>query len=196
MIKRIILASKSEIRKKILEHAGFDIQVEISHVDEDIIKESMTRDKASCIAIAKSLAEHKANRVSSKFANSFVLGADQVLDLNNKCINKPTNLEEARLIMKKLNGKSHLLHSAVCVSKNGSMIWHHHETSLLKMKCFSNDFIDEYLNSVGIETLINYGVYQVEAQGKKLFDKIDGDINAILGMPINQIVQYFNQQPK
>jgi septum formation protein len=196
MIRDIILASKSVVRKKVLETEGFSVQVEISNVDEDVIKESMSKEGATCVAIAKSLAEHKANKVSSKFSNSFVLGADQVLDLNNQCINKPKNLEEARLIMKNLNGKSHKLHSAVCVSKNGSMIWHHHETSVLKMKNISDDNLEKYLESVGIETMKNYGVYQIEAQGKSLFEKIEGDTNAILGMPTIPVTDYFNQQPK
>ena len=196
MIRDIILASKSSIRKKVLENAGFSVQVEMSNIDEDTIKESMTKEGATCVAIAKSLAEHKANKVSSKFSNSFVLGADQVLDLNNQRISKPTNLDEARLIMKNLNGKLHMLHSAVCVSKNGSMIWHYHETSMLKMKNISNDNVEKYLESVGIETMINYGVYQIEAQGKSLFEKIEGDTNAILGMPIIPVTNYFNQQPK
>jgi septum formation protein len=196
MIRDIVLASKSVIRKKILENTGFSVQVEISNIDEDTIKESMIKEGATCVAIAKSLAEHKANKVSSKFFNSFVVGADQVLDLNNQCISKPTNLEEARLIMKNLNGKSHMLHSAVCVSKNGSMIWHHHETSMLKMKKISNDILEKYLERVGIEIMKNYGVYQIETEGKSLFEKIEGDTNAILGMPIIPVMNYFNQQSK
>ena len=196
MIRNIVLASKSGIRKKILETEGFFVQVETSNIDEDTIKESMVKEGATCVTIAKSLAEHKANKVSSKFSNSFVLGADQVLDLNNQCINKPTNLDEARLIMKHLNGKSHMLHSAVCVSKNGSMIWHYHETSVLKMKNISNYNVEKYLESVGIEGMKNYGVYQIEAQGKSLFEKIEGDTNAILGMPIIPVTNFFNRQPK
>ena len=194
MIKNIILASKSEIRKKVLEKEGFDVRVEVSSVDEDIIKDSMKAEGATSISIAKSLAEHKANRVSSRFSDLFVLGADQVLDFNNDQINKPNNLEEARFIMTKLQGQTHLLHSAVCVSKNGSMIWNHHETSTLKMKTISPKDLELYLEDVGIELMQKYGVYQIEGKGKKLFEKIDGDMNAIMGMPIVAVTNYFNQQ--
>jgi septum formation protein len=194
MIRNIILASKSGIRKKILEDAGFEIKVEISNVDEDEIKQSMRANNASCVAIAKSLAEHKANRISSKFSNYFVLGADQVLDLEENCISKPKNDEEAKLIIKQLNGKTHKLHSAVCVSKNGSMVWHYHETSSLKMKELSDQEIENYLKIVGTETMKKYGVYQIESEGKNLFETIDGDTNSILGMPIIAVTDYFNQQ--
>ena len=194
MIKNIILASKSEIRKKVLEKEGFDVRVEVSSVDEDIIKDSMKAEGATSISIAKSLAEHKANRVSSRFSYFFVLGADQVLDFNNDQINKPNNLEEARFIMTKLQGQTHLLHSAVCVSKNGSMIWNYHETSTLKMKTISPKDLELYLEDVGIELMQKYGVYQIEGKGKKLFEKIDGDMNAIMGMPIVAVTNYFNQQ--
>jgi septum formation protein len=188
------LASKSEIRKKVLEKEGFDVRVEVSSVDEDIIKDSMKAEGATSISIAKSLAEHKANRVSSRFSDLFVLGADQVLDFNNDQINKPNNLEEARFIMTKLQGQTHLLHSAVCVSKNGSMIWNYHETSTLKMKTISPKDLELYLEDVGIELMQKYGVYQIEGKGKKLFEKIDGDMNAIMGMPIVAVTNYFNQQ--
>ena len=194
MIRNIILASKSGVRKKILEAAGFEIQVEISNVDEDEIKQSMKANNATCIAIAKSLAEHKANRISSKFSNYFVLGADQVLDLEENCISKPKNDKEAKIIIKQLNGKTHKLHSAVCVSKNGSMVWHYHETSSLKMKELSDQEIENYLKSVGTETMKKYGVYQIESEGKNLFETIDGDTNSILGMPIIAVTDYFNQQ--
>ena len=194
MIRNIILASKSGVRKKILEDAGFEIQVEISNVDEDEIKQSMKANNATCIAIAKSLAEHKANRISSKFSNYFVLGADQVLDLEENCISKPKNDKEAKIIIKQLNGKTHKLHSAVCVSKNGSMVWHYHETSSLKMKELSDQEIENYLKSVGTEIMKKYGVYQIESEGKNLFETIDGDTNSILGMPIIAVTDYFNQQ--
>jgi septum formation protein len=194
MIRNIILASKSGVRKKILEDAGFEIQVEISNVDEDEIKQSMKANNATCVSIAKSLAEHKANRISSKFSNYFVLGADQVLDLEENCISKPKNDKEAKIIIKQLNGKTHKLHSAVCVSKNGSMVWHYHETSSLKMKELSDQEIENYLKSVGTETMKKYGVYQIESEGKNLFETIDGDTNSILGMPIIAVTDYFNQQ--
>ena len=194
MIRNIILASKSGVRKKILEDAGFEIQVEISNVDEDEIKQSMKANNATCVSIAKSLAEHKANRISSKFSNYFVLGADQVLDLEENCISKPKNDKEAKIIIKQLNGKIHKLHSAVCVSKNGSMVWHYHETSSLKMKELSDQEIENYLKSVGTETMKKYGVYQIESEGKNLFETIDGDTNSILGMPIIAVTDYFNQQ--
>lgn len=194
MIKNIILASKSEIRKQVLEKEGFNVRVEASNVDEDIIKNSMKAEGATSISIAKSLAEHKANRVSSKFSNFFVLGADQVLDFNNDQISKPNNVEEARSIMNKLQGQIHLLHSAVCVSKNGSMIWNYHETVSLKMKTLTPNDLEIYLDEVGIELMQKYGVYQIEGKGKKLFEKIDGDINTILGMPIVAVTKYFNQQ--
>ena len=194
MIRNIILASKSGVRKKILEDAGFEIQVEISNVDEDEIKQSMKANNATCVSIAKSLAEHKANRISSKFSNYFVLGADQVLDLEENCISKPKNDKEAKIIIKQLNGKTHKLHSAVCVSKNGSMVWHYHETSSLKMKELSDQEIENYLKIVGTETMKKYGVYQIESEGKNLFETIDGDTNSILGMPIIAVTDYFNQQ--
>ena len=194
MINKIILASQSQIRKKILEENGFKISIEVSLVDEEEIKKSMQANKASCVAISKSLAEHKANRISSKFPQSFVLGADQVLDLEGECISKPKNIEEANITLKKLNGKTHKLHSAVCVSKNGSMVWHHHETSILKMKQLTEDEIVNYLNVVSLETMKQYGVYQIESHGKNLFEKIDGDLNSILGMPVFAVINYFKQQ--
>jgi len=194
MINKIILASQSQIRKKILEENGFTISTEVSLVDEEEIKKSMQANKASCVAISKSLAEHKANRISSKFPESFVLGADQVLDLEGECISKPKNAEEAKITLKKLNGKTHKLHSAVCVSKNGSMVWHHHETSALTMKQLTEDEIANYLNLVSLETMKQYGVYQIESHGKNLFEKIDGDLNSILGMPVLAVINYFQQQ--
>ena len=163
-------------------------------MDEEEIKRSMQANKASCVAISKSLAEHKANRISAKFPNAFVLGADQVLDLDGECISKPENVEEAQIILKKLNGKTHKLHSAVCVSKNGSMVWHHHETSVLKMKQLTGDEIKNYLDLVSFEIMKKYGVYQIESHGKNLFEKIDGDVNSILGMPIVAVTNYFQQQ--
>ena len=194
MIKEIILASQSEIRKKILEEAGFVITTKVSGVDEDEIKASMKANKASCLSIAKSLAEHKANRISAKFPNFFVLGADQVLDLDGDCISKPITEKEAKNIISKLSGKTHKLHSAVCVSKNGSMVWHHHETSKLTMRKFSELDIKNYFNKVCLNIMKQYGVYQIESHGKDLFEKIDGDFNAILGMPIVPVVNYFKQQ--
>jgi len=194
MINKIILASQSQIRKKILEENGFKISTEISLVDEEEIKRSMQANKASCVAISKSLAEHKANRISSKFPQSFVLGADQVLDLEGECISKPKNTEEANITLKKLNGKTHKLHSAVCVSKNGSMVWHHHETSTLQMKRLTEDEITNYLNLMSLKTMKQYGVYQIESHGKNLFEKIDGDLNSILGMPVAAVINYFKQQ--
>ena len=194
MINKIILASQSQIRKKILEENGFKISTEISLVDEEEIKRSMQANKASCVAISKSLAEHKANRISSKFPQSFVLGADQVLDLEGECISKPKNTEEANITLKKLNGKTHKLHSAVCVSKNGSMVWHHHETSTLQMKRLTEDEITNYLNLMSLETMKQYGVYQIESHGKNHFEKIDGDLNSILGMPVAAVIDYFKQQ--
>ena len=194
MIRNIILASKSGVRKKILEDAGYEIQEEISNVDEDEIQQTMKANNATCVSIAKSLAEHKANRISSKFSNYFVLGADQVLDLEENCISKPKNDKEAKIIIRQLNGKTHKLHSAVCVSKNGSMVWHYHETSSLKMKELSDQEIENYLKIVGTETMKKYGVYQIESEGKNLFETIDGDTNSILGMPIIAVTDYFNQQ--
>ena len=194
MIRNIILASKSEIRKTILENAGFKIRTEVSGVDEEEIKQSLKANKASCVSIAKSLAEHKANRISGKFSNYFVLGADQVLDLENNYISKPKNIEEAELIMEQLSGKTHQLHSAVCISKNGSMVWHHHDTSVLTMKKISNFEIKKYLKKIGIEVMMKYGVYQIEGEGKHLFETIKGDQNSILGMPIAAVTNYFNQQ--
>ena len=196
MIDNIILASKSEIRKKILEEANFKVQVEPSNVDEEEIKLSMIANGANCIEIAKSLAEHKANRISSKFEQHYVLGADQVLDLDGACISKPTSKVEAKTILHSLNNKEHKLHNAICVSKNGSMIWHFNDTCLLKMKKLSDQEIDDYLQEIDLSILQQYGVYQVEGKGKQLFSSIKGDLNSILGMPIQPIVHYFTHQAK
>ena len=196
MINNIILASKSAIRKKVLEDANFKVRAEPSNVDEEEIKLSMMAKGASCIAIAKSLAEHKANRISSKFEQHYVLGADQVLDLDNVCISKPVSKAEAKNILLKLNNKEHKLHNAICVSKNGSMVWHFNNTCILKMKNLSDEEINNYLEEIDLGILQQYGVYQIEGQGKKLFTHIEGDLNSILGMPIQPVVHYFTHQAK
>ena len=191
MIKNIILASKSDIRRKILEEENFLVEVKPSNIDEDEIKISLINNGANCLQIAKSLAEHKANRVSGQSPQNYVLGADQVLDLNNEYINKPNNKDEAKKILLNLNNKKHKLHSALCVSKNGSMIWHYDETSFLTMKDLSIKEIDIYLDKINLDTLKKYGVYQIEGEGKKLFKTIDGDYNSILGMPTKSLISYF-----
>ena len=194
MIKKIILASKSNIRKQILEKANFLVEVKPSNIDEDEIKLSMKANGANCLQIAKSLAEHKANKVSNKSPQHYVLGADQVLELNDQCINKPSSKVEAKKTILKLNNKSHKLHSALCVSRNGSMVWHYDETSFLTMKNLSNEEMDSYLSKIDLCKLKQYGVYQIEGEGKNLFKKIIGDYNSILGMPTKSLINYFTNQ--
>ena len=190
MIKNIILASKSKIRKKILNKNNIICKVVPSNVDEDQVKESLLKEKASPEIISKNLAELKANKVSSKNSNDIVLGADSVVDLNGELISKPKSRAEALNILQKLNGKKHQLISSVCISKNGSMIWNFTDTSSLTMKQLNLDKIKLYLSKIRDEELYAYGVYQIEADGKSLFDKIEGNEDTIMGLPIKQIKEY------
>tara|TARA_B100000035_G_scaffold24216_1_gene19024 strand:+ start:1269 stop:1853 length:585 start_codon:yes stop_codon:yes gene_type:complete len=186
----IILASKSKIRKEMLDRNDIITQVEPSKVDEDIIKESLLKNKASPELISKNLAELKANKVSQKNNDFLVLGADSVIDLDGELISKPANREEAMNILKKLNGKKHNLISSVCISKNGSMIWNHTDKATLTMKNMSDDELRIYLSKISDEALYAYNVYQIEGEGRNLFSNIEGDENTIMGLPIEKIKDY------
>ena len=188
----IILASKSKVRKEILDKNNIVSQVEQSNVDEDIVKESLLKNKASPETISKNLAELKANKVSQKKPEKLVLGADSVIDLNGELISKPTNRDEALKILKKLNGKSHNLISSVCVSKNGFMIWHYTDKATLKMKNFTEEELNVYLSKISNENLYAYNVYQIEGEGRNLFSEIDGDEDTIMGLPIKRLKEYLN----
>ena len=190
MVDRIILASKSRVRKEILDKNNIESFVVPSNVDEDIVKISLLKEKASPEIISKNLAELKANKVSSKQTNEIVLGADSVIDLNGELISKPENREEAMTILKKLNGKSHHLISSVCISKNGSMVWNYTDKATLKMKNFSEDELKKYLSKISDQALYAYNVYQIEGEGKNLFESIIGDEDTIMGLPINKIKEY------
>ena len=190
MINKIILASKSEVRKKILNDNGIDCIVLPSNVDEDQVKESLLKEKATPTVISKNLAELKANKISQKKQNSLVLGADSVVDLKGELISKPKNRDEALNILEKLNGQKHQLISSVCISKNGSMIWNATDSSTLTMKKLNLDEIKLYLTSIKDKELYAYGVYQIEAGGRTLFSKIDGDEDAIMGLPVKKIKEY------
>ena len=190
MLNKIILASKSKVRKEILDKHNIDSIVEPSNVDEDIVKLSLIKEQASPELISKNLAELKANKVSAKKTNQMVLGADSVIDLDGELISKPESREEALMILKKLNNKSHLLISSVCISKNGSMIWNHTDKAKLTMNNFSEDELKKYLSKISDEALYAYNVYQIEGEGRSLFSNISGDENTIMGLPINKIKDY------
>ena len=192
MINNIILASKSGVRKKILNENGINCKVIPSNVDEDQIKESLLREEATPTIISKNLAELKANKISQKQQDKIVIGADSVIDLNGELISKPNNRDEAFAIMSKLNGQKHQLISSVCISKNGSMIWNFTDSSSLTMKKLNYDEIKLYLSKIRDKELYAYGVYQIEADGKSLFSKIEGDEDTIMGLPIKQIKEYLN----
>ena len=187
---KIILASKSGVRKKILDNYKIKCDVIVSNVDEDQIKHSLIAEGADPSLISKNLAEIKSIKVSNRHPNCLVLGADSVISLNNKLINKPKSRGEALEILKKLNNSKHLLISSVCISKNGAMIWNYTDTSELKMKNFSNRQLSTYLDKIDTQTLLSYGVYQVEADGLELFEYIKGDMNSIMGLPIKHIMNY------
>ena len=189
---KLILASKSKVRKEILDKNNIPAEVQPSSVDEDPIKQSLLNENASPEIISKILAELKASKVSQKNFDVLVLGADSVIDLNGELISKPQNREEALGILKKLNGKKHNLVSSVCISKNGSMIWNHTDKATLTMKKFSDKELEEYLSKISDESLYAYNVYQIEGEGKNLFLKIDGDKNTIMGLPIEKIQEYLN----
>jgi septum formation protein len=193
MSNKIILASKSKVRKDILDNYKILNEVKPSNVDEDIIKDALIKEKASPEIISKNLAELKANKVSLKELDQLVLGADSVIDLEGELISKPVNREEALFILKKLNGKKHSLISSVCISKNGSMIWDHTDRATLTMKKFTNDELKFYLSKISDEKLYAYNVYQIEGQGRNLFSKIKGDKNTIMGLPIKEIKRYLNK---
>ena len=186
----IILASKSKVRKKILDKNNILNKVVASNVDEGLIKESLLKEKATPEMISKNLAELKANKVSTNNNDILVLGADSVIDLNGELISKPRNRENAFMILKKLNGRTHNLISSVCISKNGSMIWNHTEKASLMMKNFSDNELNKYLLKIPDEALYAYNVYQIEGEGKNLFSKIEGDENTIMGLPIKKIKEY------
>ncbi len=188
----IILASKSKVRKEILDKNGVNNQVQHSNVDEDSVKQSLLARKASPEIISKNLAELKANKISQKNPNTLVLGADSVIDLNGQLISKPTSREEALDILKKLNGRKHDLISSVCISKNGLMIWNYTDRAKLEMKNFSDDKLIEYLAKIPDELLYAYNVYQIEGEGKNLFLNIKGDQDTIMGLPIKKIKEYLN----
>ncbi len=187
---KIVLASKSKVRKDILTEHNIDCEVIQSNVDEDPIKDSLIAEGATPEIISKNLAELKANKVSSNVYDKLVLGADSVIDLNGELISKPSSREEAMNILKKLNGKSHYLISSVCISKNNSMIWNHTDKAKLTMKNFSEVELKDYLNKITDEALYAYNVYQIEGEGKNLFEKIEGDKDTIMGLPITQIKTY------
>ena len=192
MINKIVLASKSVIRKKMLDKNGINCEVVSANVDEDQVKESLLQEKATPEIISKNLAELKANKVSEKKHDYLVLGADSVIDLNGELISKPTNRNEAFNILEKLNGQKHQLISSVCISKNGSMIWNFTDTSTLTMKQLNSDEIKSYLVKIRDKELYAYGVYQIEAEGRSLFSKIEGDENTIMGLPVKQIKKYLS----
>ena len=190
MKEKIILASKSGVRKKILEKNNINCEVCPANVDEDTVKESLLKERATPELISKNLAELKANKISSKKDNKLVLGADSVIDLNGELISKPKDREEALEILKKLNGQKHQLISSVCFSKNGSMIWNYTDKSTLTMKQLSLDEIKKYLKKIKDKELFAYGVYQIEADGRSLFSKIEGDEDTIMGLPVKKIKEY------
>ena len=192
MINKIILASRSEIRKKILDKNNIICEVIPANVDEELIKESLLKEKATAEIISKNLAELKANKISEKNPTELVLGADSVIDLDGELISKPISREEAINILEKLNGKKHQLISSVCISKNGSMIWNSTDASTLTMKQLNLDEIKLYLAKIGDKELYAYGVYQIEADGRSLFSKIEGDEDTIMGLPVKQIKEFLN----
>jgi len=190
---KIILASKSNVRKNILQKNNINLEVIVSNVDEDEAKKSLLAEGASPLVISKNLAELKSIKVSRKNPDRLVLGADSVVSLNNQLINKPKTREEALTILKKLNNSKHYLISSVCISKNGSMIWNHSDQSELKMKNFKDEELVKYLEKIKTEILLAYGVYQVEAEGLDLFEYIKGDRDSIMGLPIKQIMNYIKR---
>jgi septum formation protein len=192
MLDQIILASKSKVRKKILEENKINCVVEPSNVDEDTVKESLLKERASSETISKRLAELKANKISQKIMGKLVLGADSVIDLNGKIISKPTNRDEALKILHNLNGQTHYLISSVCISQNGSMIWNYTDKASLTMKQMGEEELKTYLSKISDETLYAYNVYQIEGEGRSLFSKIEGEEETIMGLPVKKIKEYLN----
>ena len=193
MVKKIILASKSKVRKEILERHNIICEVKPSNVDEDMIKKSLEKQKASPEIVSKNLAEVKSNKISQKFHESFVIGADSVIDLKGEIISKPENRDEALKILKKLNGETHYLISSVCISKNGNMIWNYTDKASLTMKKMTEDELKLYLSKISDNDLFAYNVYQIEGLGKSLFSKIEGNENTIMGIPVEKIKQYLTK---
>ena len=191
-MSKVILASNSKVRKKILDENGIESKVFPSNLDEEAVKESLIKENANPEIISKNLAELKANKISLKFNNEIVVGADSVIDLNSELISKPKNREDALKILKKLNGKTHFLISSVCISKNGSMIWNYTDKATLTMKNLTDKQLNEYLSKITDEALYAYNVYQIEGKGKSLFVKIEGDQNTIMGLPIGKIKEYLS----
>ena len=189
----IILASKSKVRKNILKKNNINCLVKPSNVDEEPVKASLIKEGASPEIISKSLAELKANKISQQISQNLVLGADSVIDLNGELISKPDNRKEALQILKKLNGKKHDLINSVCISKNGSMVWNYTEKAKLTMKNMSDSDLKDYLSKISDEALYSYNVYQIEGEGKSLFEKIEGDRDTIMGLPIKKIKDYLNR---
>ena len=193
MINKIILASKSEVRKKILEDNKITCIVVPSNVDEDSVKKSLLKEKATPTIISKNLAELKANKISQKFINDIVMGADSVIDLEGEIISKPNDRIEALKILKKLNGKTHQLVSSVCISRSGSMIWNYTDKASLTMKKMSLLELEAYLKKISDKALYSYNVYQIEGEGRSLFSKIEGDEDTIMGLPVKQIKEFLNR---
>ena len=192
MVKEIILASKSNVRKKILEVNNIKCKIEPSNVDEDSVKENLLKEKATPTIISKNLAELKANKISQKFIEEMVLGADSVIDLEGEIISKPNNRAEALEILKKMNGKTHQLISSVCISRGGSMIWNYTDKASLTMKNMTFLELENYLKKISDEDLYAYNVYQIEGEGRNLFSKIEGDEDTIMGLPVKKIKEYLN----
>ena len=192
MVKEIILASKSGVRKKILEENNIQCKIEPSNVDEDSVKESLLKERASPTIISKNLAELKANKISQKFEEEMVLGADSVIDLEGEIISKPNDRAEALKILKRLNGKTHHLISSVCISRGGSMIWNYTDKASLTMKNMTFLELENYLKKISDEDLYAYNVYQIEGEGRNLFSKIEGDEDTIMGLPVKKIKEYLN----
>ena len=192
MVKEIILASKSEVRRKILEENGIKCIVEPPNIDENLIKESLLKENVTSELISKNLAELKANKISKKKSEKLVLGADSIIDLEGEIISKPLNRNDAFNILKKLNGKKHQLISSVCISKNGSMIWNYTDEANLTMKQMTNEELKLYLTKIKDKELYAYNVYQIEGEGRSLFSKIEGEEHTIMGLPVKQIKAYLN----
>jgi len=192
MVKEIILASKSNVRKKILEANNIKCKIEPSNVDEDSVKESLLKERATPTIISKNLAELKANKISQKFIEEMVLGADSVIDLEGEIISKPNDRAEALEILKKMNGKTHQLISSVCISMGGSMIWNYTDKASLTMKNMTFLELENYLKKISDEDLYAYNVYQIEGEGRNLFSKIEGDEDTIMGLPVKKIKEYLN----
>tara|TARA_Y100000816_G_C26089254_1_gene575327 strand:- start:413 stop:1003 length:591 start_codon:yes stop_codon:yes gene_type:complete len=194
MYKKIILASKSKVRKEILEKNNIACDVHPSNVDEDVVKASLEKQNVSPEIVSKNLAELKSNKVSAKFPDSYVIGADSVIDLKGKVVSKPEDRDEALKILKSLNGETHYLISSVCISRKGSMIWNYTDKAALTMKKMEDSELKEYLSKINDEALYSYNVYQIEGLGRSLFSKIEGNENTIMGIPVERIKEYLNRQ--